>query len=222
MNVFTPSDMINLYVIDDDFLILEGFINVFNVEPSGFNVAGSSTILDYAMNEIASLPVDIILLDLHLKRNSSPREDFQRLKKRFPSIPVVILTFDYDTKWELIMMKLGANAYINKGIEPAALKKILQLVAGGDTIVSGKVSRLIVNSKRPAPTVQQVPAYFEIIEGIAGGSPLKEIAGKLNLEESTVGKRLKSIRDILQVKTNAEMIYKLFADPSCSPGPPAL
>ncbi|GEM_PF-362373 len=219
MNVFAPSDMINLYIIDDDFLILEGFISVFNDDLSGFNVAGNSTILDNALNEIPSLPVDIILLDLHMKQNSSPGEDFQRLKKRFPAIPIVILTYDYDTKWEMIMMKLGANAYINKGIEPASLKEILQMVAEGDTIISKKVSRLIVSTERPASTVQQIPGYFEIIEGIANGSPLKEIAGKLNLEESTIGKRLKSIRAALQVKTNAEMIYKLFADPYCSPDP---
>jgi len=214
--------MINLYVIDDDFLILEGFINVFNVEPSGFKVAGSSTILDNALKEIPSLPVDIILLDLHLKRNSSPREDFQRLKNLFPSIPIVILTYDSDTKWELIMMKLGANAYLNKGIEPASLKRILHMVAQGDTIISDKVSHLIVNSDRPVSAVQQIPGYLEIIVGIANGSPLKEIAGKMNLEESTIGKRLKSIRDILQVKTNAEMIYKLFATPSNSPKPLAI
>jgi len=43
--------MINLYIIDDDFLILEGFISVFNDDLSGFNVTGSSTFLDNALKE---------------------------------------------------------------------------------------------------------------------------------------------------------------------------
>jgi DNA-binding NarL/FixJ family response regulator len=61
------QDQIRLFIIDDHFLINDGFNQLFDPEVDGIKTVGSAVSVESAVKQIHALDVHIIILDLYLK-----------------------------------------------------------------------------------------------------------------------------------------------------------
>jgi DNA-binding NarL/FixJ family response regulator len=204
--------MLHLYIIDDHFLIIEGFYSSFDLEADDITVSGGSMTINDAMQNITQENVDIIILDLFICQ-SDPVSNLGQLRKAFPLIPVVILSQEYSIAWQVAMFSRGIKAYLHKDESKSSMKQTLLRVSSGEVIIPDDVAQALLLGNEDKKCLQHILGYNEIITDLSKGLTVKEIADKLNLSESAIEKKLISIRKCFHVRTNAELVYKAFVKP---------
>ncbi len=202
--------MIRLYVIDDHYLIVEGLYSTFNPESNDFTVTGGSQSMTEALEKISPETVDIIVLDLFIN-HSDPVSNFKQIQDKFPSIPIVILSYEDCLMWQVKMFRQGIRAFISKNENRNVMREKLHRVFAGEIVLPHEVSLMFIRencSEDSPPIVRQ--EYMEIINGMVNGLNKKQIAAQLNQSESAIDKKLQKIRQCFKVNTNYELIYKAF------------
>jgi DNA-binding NarL/FixJ family response regulator len=100
-----------------------------------------------------------------------------------------------------------------KAATPTEILEGIQLVARGGSPMSAVIARRVVESFHGAPQPSQVKETLsarevEVLEGIAQGKRVKELALDLGLSISTVQTYLRRIYEKLQVNSQAEAVAK--------------
>jgi DNA-binding NarL/FixJ family response regulator len=157
---------------------------------------------------------DVILIDALLSTNDA-LELARQLRHAMPRVAIIMLTAFEDEEQLFQSMKLGAAAYLMKGINPEDLVSAVRRVSQGIYIINDNVlSRPTVASRvlrtfremtaEEPPEVQ--PLYtplsareIEILDYIAKGNSNKEIAKSLKISDQTVKNHITSILKKLSV-----------------------
>jgi len=200
--------MINLYIIDDHHLIIEGLYSSFDLESSYFNVVGGSLTIADALVKIPTSRVDIIILDLFIY-NTDPVANLSLIRKSCPGIPIVILSQESSLNWQIEMFLHGVKAYITKGEDATVMRQKLLSVSMGETIMPNEVSELIVKGEKSLSRTLS-PDLKEIIRLLLKGLVVKEIAVEMKLTESSIEKKLKKLREMYRVRNNYELLLNCY------------
>lgn len=144
-----------------------------------------------------SVRPDLVLMDLAVVTQTSP-ETIGRLRRRWPRVAIIILTFRRDQQLVETALAAGANAYILKTDNRAELFTALQQVTVGNHYVSPTVHqrdtagylRGADPSTRHAQSGQSAltEREREVIVLIAQGHRTRDIAELLSLSHKTVEK----------------------------------
>jgi DNA-binding NarL/FixJ family response regulator len=119
--------MIRILSIEDHWMVVDGLRARFRGDRDDISIACSAGTMDIAL---ATDPVlfDLILLDL-LIPGTEPTENVRKLKIVFPGKPIVVLTSEERTVWEVQMCKAGVHAYLTKGDQRKSLKEVIKRVS---------------------------------------------------------------------------------------------
>jgi two-component system, NarL family, invasion response regulator UvrY len=207
--------MIRLFSIEDHWLITDGLHSRFRSDRDNIMVSCSAE----SMKETADITADmfdIILLDL-LIPGTDPVENVQKLKKKFPGKPIVILTTEESSVWKDQMCEAGVQAYLTKHDERKTIKDVIKRVALGEDLF--KERRIELNNK-PVEGKSKKDDFFlkpeekEILSWFLQELNLKEISakkitsgsGKKMVSESTIAKVMAKLRKQFKVKTNTSLL----------------
>jgi len=155
---------------------------------------------------MAHLKPAILLLDLGLPMLGGVG-GVPALQRLSPPTRIVLLTGTLDEKEGLSALKVGARGYCNTEIDPALLKKAVQMVREGQiwagrNLIPHLLEELtsLTERRREAPPGDRdsrldrlTPREREIAHLIGGGASNKEIASRLNVTEGTVKAHLTAI-----------------------------
>ncbi len=208
-SLLIDREMINVFIIDDHYLINDGFNQLFDPELDGIKVIGSALNPHEAIQKISNLDIDVIILDLFIKF-TDPVLNYNYIRKHFPSIPIVILTQEASFEWKLQMFHEGVSAYIRKDTEKSEILKILFLVANGHTVMPDEVSLALTKAKDSRENVFLTLEERELLKKITDGLSLKDVAEQCNRSISALEKSFKKIRIKFHARTNPELIRILF------------
>jgi DNA-binding NarL/FixJ family response regulator len=200
--------MIRLYYIDDHCIITAGFSALCKAEKSDITVAGTSKSISKAMTDISPDLIDIIILDLHLP-DSKPVDNLKALRDKFPEIPVIICSCDSSVAWQIAMFMHGARAYVNKTYEMNVIFDRIHQVASGETVIPAGMPGILFTGVSAWQEAALPDEFLDILLCLSHGLNNKEIGDKLNLTESAVSKKLKTIHACFRVKTNCELVNKV-------------
>ncbi len=200
--------MISLYVIDDHFLIGSGFKEEFHPETDGIEVFGCSENVNDAIEKIKPSKINIIVLDLFIKF-IDPVTNIRRIRAKFPSIPVVILSFENALEYQVKMFNEGARAFLSKNDNKETMKDIFRQVAMGKVIVPDEVLKSNDSTFHIIPKTVLTPDEREIIVDLSEGNTIKSIAHSRNRTPSAIEKVLKKIREKYNARTNYELLVSL-------------
>lgn len=157
---------------------------------------------------------DVVLIDALLSTNDA-LELARQLRHASPRVAIIMLTAFEDEEQLFQSMKLGAAAYLLKGIAPEDLVAAVRRVSRGIYIINDNVLSRPTVAKRvlrvfremtaeEPPEVQ--PLYsplsareIEILDYIARGNSNKEIAKSLKISDQTVKNHITSILKKLSV-----------------------
>lgn len=204
------ADKIQLVIADDHTLFREGLASIIGGNED-FEVVGQAGTMQEAVQLARDLLPDIILLDIYMPGGGL--DAARIIADECPVTRIVILTSSEEDDHLIRALKIGARAYILKGVAARELFRILRAVSAGESYVPPMLAASLLLEMREAQSQQKqaagpldelTPREREILEGLAAGLSNKEIGEKLFLSEKTVKHYMTNILQKLQVRNRVE------------------
>jgi DNA-binding NarL/FixJ family response regulator len=195
-------------VLADDHSLLLGAFKSF-LEPE-FEVVG--TFLDgrTLVEKVKDLHPDVIVLDIGMPLMNGLSAG-QKLKQDIPAVKLIYLTMNQDPDLAAEAFKLGASGYLLKSSAASELAFAIREALTGRSYVTpliteGMVGSFVQNLKRKKPTHKLTLRQKEVLQLLAEGRSMKEVAAILNLTPRTVAFHKYTMMEQLNLKTGAELI----------------
>jgi two-component system nitrate/nitrite response regulator NarL len=197
----------NIYIIDDHALFRNGLIALLESKDILASAASSPK---QGLEEISSLEVDIVLLDLRMPQMSGI-EVLQILKKRQIAAPVVMLTTSTEETDLRDCLKYGAQGYLLKDMDPDELVEALNEIDKGSIVVAQDMTHILAKVLRNELTESETS--FEVLTNrekevacqVSIGHSNKVIARELGISDGTVKLHVKSILKKLSLSSRVEV-----------------
>ena len=204
------SDKIHVVIADDHTLFREGLAGIIS-GTEDFEVVGQAGTMEEAVQLARDLLPDIILLDIDMPGGGL--EAARMVAEELPVTRIVILTSSEEDDHLIHALKIGARAYILKGVAARELIRILRAVWAGESYVPPMLAASLLLEMREAqsqqtqsrsPLDELTSRERQILEGLAAGLSNKEIGEQLFLSEKTVKHYMTNILQKLQVRNRVE------------------
>jgi DNA-binding NarL/FixJ family response regulator len=178
---------------DDHPLFREGLRFFLELLAPGAVVLEASN-LQSAMDKLAlEWPVDLLLLDLQMP-GMVGLEGFLAIRRRYPDLPVLIVSGVNDPQTIRTLLNAGARGYMPKFAGSEQLMEALRRVLRGEIYVPDVV---FLPSSQPAMQIGEAALLtarqLQILPLLADGMPNKRIADTLGLTEGTIKQHLKDL-----------------------------
>lgn len=205
------SDTIRMVLVDDHPLFRAGVAATLEAQ-ADLEVVGQGTTAAEALCLAQELLPDVIMLDINLPGGGL--QAAQQIATVCPVVRIVMLTVSETEDDILEALKVGARAYILKGVSARELVQIVRSVYAGETYVPPQLAAsLLLEMRRVPPIPAPAPTSLldeltnrerDILEQLATGSSNKAIAQQLHLSEKTVKHYMTNILQKLQVRNRVE------------------
>ncbi len=204
------SNKIHVVIADDHTLFREGLAGII-AGAEDFEVVGQAGTMEEAVQLARDLLPDIILLDIDMPGGGL--EAARIVAEEFPVTRIVILTSSEEDDHLIRALKLGARAYVLKGVAARELIRILRAVQAGESYVPPMLAASLLLEMREAHSQQKQSSSpldeltareRQILESLAAGLSNKEIGEQLFLSEKTVKHYMTNILQKLQVRNRVE------------------
>ena len=198
-------------VVEDNVTFRRGLGAIFDLTP-GIECVGMCATGEEALREIPKAAPDVVLMDINLP-SLSGIECTRELKRLRPSAQVVMLTIEDNTERVFAALRAGAAGYLLKNATPAEIIEGIELVAHGGSPMSAAIARRVVESfhgtREPDAVKENLTAReAQVLEAIAQGKRVKEVAVELNVSPTTIQTYLRRIYEKLQVHSQAEAVAR--------------
>jgi DNA-binding NarL/FixJ family response regulator len=202
---------IRVLLVDDHALFRKGVADLLASERD-FELVGEASDGMRAVEMARELMPDVILMDISMP-GIDGLEATRQIKAEIPYVRIVILTVSDSDRSLFEAIKSGAQGYLLKQVEPAALLNTLRGIARGEASISRSMaSRLLQDlAREPRPAAPSAmaaarltPREQEVLGLVAHGKSNKEIASALDIAENTVKNHLKNILEKLHLENRVQ------------------
>jgi len=191
---------------DDHSLLLTAFEKLLSGE---CDVVGQVTDGRALVAAAEDLNPDVIVLDISMPLLNG-LEAARQIRHRFPDIKLIFLTMNEEADVAAEAFRLGASGYLLKRSAGSELSTAIREVMQGRSYITplvahGLVDALLrVNHQQPEP--QLTSRQREVLQLLAEGRSMKDVAGVLNVAPRTVAAHKYQLMQQLNLKTTAELI----------------
>ena len=192
-------------IADDHSIVAEGLRSLLE---KAYEVIGIVSDGRELLEEAPKLKPDLIVLDISMPLLNG-LEAGERLKKLMPETKLVFLTMKDDPNLAAAAMNLGVLGFVLKNDASSELLKAASDVLNGKTYVTSRVrSDDWAQQKARARQLAKdlTPRQEEVLQLLAEGRSLKEIADILSVSEKTVEFHKYHIMEIFNLRSNAEIV----------------
>jgi len=196
-----------LILADDHALLLGSFKSL--LEPE-FEVVGMFLNGRDLLKGAQDLHPDVIVLDIGMPLMNGLSAG-QQLKKDLPGVKLIYLTMNLDPDLAAEAFRLGASGYLLKSSAVSELPHSIREALLGRSYVTpliteGMVGSFVQNLKRKKPAHKLTLRQKEVLQLLAEGRSMKEVANILNVTPRTVAFHKYTMMEQLDIKTSAELI----------------
>lgn len=203
--------MYTFLVVDDSAEAREAISDILSMEPS-FYVIGQASGGQQALDFLKQRKADIILMDINMPEMDG-FETTRRIKNSYPESTIIMLSVSDDVQDFFEALKLGAQGYLIKNLEPDLWLDYLRSVASGDTPLEKRIALRILKefTEGNEPSVPEAEQDVltrrekEILQYVADGYTNRNIAEALSISENTVKNHLKNILQKLHLKNRVQL-----------------
>ncbi len=155
------------------------------------------------------LKPEVIVLDIAMPQLNG-LDAGRKIKQSLRDVKLVFLTMNEDSDLAAEAFRAGASAYLLKRSAASELGTAIREVMQGRSYVTPLVTEGLVGSllhQEAAPPAHELTArQREVLQLLAEGNSMKEVAAVLKLTPRTVAFHRYQMMDQLQIKSTAELI----------------
>jgi DNA-binding NarL/FixJ family response regulator len=192
---------------DDHKILLEAFRKLLETH---YEVVATVSDGRALLTAAATLKPDVILLDIGMPLLNG-LEAARQLKSKLPAVRLIFLTMQEDPELAVEAMRAGASGYLLKTSASSELLHAMQEALKGKTYVTPRISQGMEQSFIRGPRGRQkakslTPRQCEVVQLLAEGKSMKEIADVLHVTPRTVAFHKYKTMEELALKSTAELI----------------
>ena len=191
-----------ILIIDDHTLFRTGLKLILKQNSPDLEISEAQSIRDAF--ELSDLPINVILLDIHLP-GINGLDGIRLLNDKFRNIPIIILSASTDPAIPSEGKALGASGFLHKA---SAADEIITAI---NSVVAGKScwpsnAYLSDNENVRSLSGALTPRQIEVLMYLCEGKLNKLIARSLDMSENTVRVNVSAILSALGAKNRSEAI----------------
>jgi DNA-binding NarL/FixJ family response regulator len=158
----------------------------------------------------AKLQPDIIVLDIAMPRLNG-LDAARYLKRTMPKIKLIFMTMNEDPDLVGEAFRAGGSGFLLKQAAAFELMDAIEKVLTGGSYVTpsaadGQANIFLREPKARDHAAEPTPRQREVIQLLAEGRSMKEVASVLQITKRTVAAHKYAVMDLLQLKTNADLV----------------
>lgn len=200
--------MINLFIVDDHFYLIQGLTAVLEHKEYEINIVGSATSGNEALTKLKLLEVDIVLLDIIMPEMDGI-ECCKQIKEKFPDIKVIALTGELnpDVLVNIWLEKVDGILTKTGGVDE--LISTIKSVMKGQRVIGEDVPYFFeycVPKTEPVPKLTKTER--EVLNLLGSGLTRQEAADKINRTKYSIEFHCKN----LFRKFNTNRIHSIISE----------
>ena len=196
-----------LLLADDHVMVADALKSMLTPHYDVVGIASDGRTLLHAAE---TLKPDLIVVDIGMPHLNGLDATMQ-IKRLLPRVKVIVLTMNEDSDLVPEAFRAGASGYLLKHSAAQELLLAIREVLKGASylsprITSGAVSALLRGGNAESEKARELtPRQREVIQLLAEGRSMKEIAEVLTISLRTVAAHKYRVMDMLEITTNAEL-----------------
>jgi two-component system, NarL family, nitrate/nitrite response regulator NarL len=191
-----------LLIVDDHAILREGLVALLQQFEHGADVLQAADAAEGLRLAEANPDLDAVFLDLNMP-DQGGMEIIPAFAKRYPQLPVIVLSSSENPGDVRLALKSGALGYVPKSASPRNILSALRLVLSGEIYVPPLMLDLspVDSSARPAHEASErlTERQTEVLQQLCRGVSNKEISRTLKLSEKTTKSHITAIFKVLGV-----------------------
>ena len=198
-----------IILVDDHELVRIGLKSMLERHPM-FDVVGEAGSAREALEQVAALKPDVVVMDIRLP-GTSGIDACEQIVTQFPNTKVLMLTSYAEDEMLFSAIRAGASGYVLKQIGSEDLIKAIESVGRGEALLDPAVTQRVFQEVRRAVKEEEASAFAHLSQQekhvlllVSEGKTNREIAKNLFLGEGTVRNYVSSILSKLSVNNRAE------------------
>ena len=202
------QELIRILIVDDHPVVRQGLQALLSTE-SGLQVVGEASDGGEAINAVASLHPDVVLMDLVMPGVDGV-EATREIVARFPDSSVLVITSFGSDAMLFPAIKAGALGFLMKDASPGELILAIKQVARGQSSLHPSVARRLLQefahepSDRTGLLESLTERETEVLRELAHGLSNEDIAKRLFISAATVRTHVSSIFSKLDVHSRTQ------------------
>jgi DNA-binding NarL/FixJ family response regulator len=196
-----------ILLADDHTMLLDAFQRLLEPRCEIVGVAcDGRALIDLA----GSTRPDVIVLDISMP-GLNGMDACAQLRRKMPDVRLVFLTVNEDPDIAAEAINLGASGYLLKSSASAELFTAIELALTGKTYITPLVTKGeplgVFLRQAVKPDMEKLtPRQREVLQLLAEGRAMKEVADLLHVTSRTVAFHKYAIMEQLGLKTSAELV----------------
>jgi len=208
------TGQVRVLIVDDQSMIRAGFAALLDAQ-EGITVVGTAEDGAGITDVVRRTQPDVVLMDIRMPKVNgldATRAIFA-MPGESPKV-IVLTTFDAD-EYVFSALRAGASGFLLKDSPPEELVHAVHVVAGGEALLSPRVTRALIAdyASRPAApagpdvTLAELTAReLDVMRLVARGSSNSEIAAELFVAEQTVKTHVSRILTKLNLRDRTQIV----------------
>jgi len=194
---------------DDHTIVAEGLEGLLSED---FDLVGSVRDGAALVEAASRLLPDVIVTDISMPRMNGLDAIRELRRRRGSTAKIVVLTMHADPQLAVEALRGGAAAYLLKHSAGDELIAALREVLRGRTYVTALIAREVrvalgeMEGRQPARSLGLTTRQRQVLQLIAEGRTMKEIAASLNVSTRTVESHKYQMIEALGLRTTADLV----------------
>jgi DNA-binding NarL/FixJ family response regulator len=198
---------IRVLLADDHQMLVDALKSV--LEPR-YEVVGTVRDGRALVEAAAKLQPEIAVVDIAMPQLNG-LDAARQIRHSVPSVKLIFMTMNEDPDMVGEAFRAGASAFLLKQAAAFELTDAIDKVLKGGSYVTPCAARGQANIALREPRAREhvgepTPRQREVIQLLAEGCSMKEVASALRITKRTVAAHKYAVMDLLQLKTNADLV----------------
>jgi len=200
---------IRILLADDHGIIRQGLRSLLEKQPD-MEVVGEAEDGQKAIELVRQLEPDVVIMDVTMP-NLNGVDATKQITKEFPKVKVLALSIHSNKRFVADMLRAGAAGYILKECLLEELIEAIRTIIAGNIYFSPGITDVVVDdymnhlSEAMEPTKPLTDKERQVLQCIANGIPIKDIATQMQLSIKTVEFNRRQIMKKLKIQSIAEL-----------------